>query len=141
MPNERDPLVTLAIVKACSEKAEKDARTKAMPGKYKIESLVRLCGTISVGEDTTATKPAELKEWDIIAMLASKVNAATLKAVAKEVIEAYREKRAVEGVEEAKLAVAAVVAEMKEETRSIRKGQVKYVGDVEVMDQKIALCL
>lgn len=142
MGNEpRNPLVMLAILKAVGKASADSARDAAAVGKYKISSLVRLDGTISVGEDTTATIPAELKPWDIIAILGSKVNEATLRAVCQEVILAYRSGEEIKGVEAVKAVVKAVVKDMKEETRDVRRGQVRYVGDVEIVEQNIALCL
>lgn len=134
-------LARLAVAKALNEKATKEAREGASVGAFLVDTTVRLKGTLNVAEDTTATKPAELKPWDIIAVLASKVNEATLKAVAKEVVMAYREEREVKGVKEAKAAVDSVVVEMKEETRDVRKGAVKYTGGVEIIKQSIVPCV
>lgn len=130
----------LAIAKALKEKQVKVVREQVGAGEYLIEALVRLKGTLKVGDDTTATRPQALCPWTALVVALSKLNPATADAVLDEVVQAYREGRKIE-TEDVKKQVAAKAALALEETRDVRKGAVAYAGDVDLADCKVRLAL
>lgn len=53
---------TLALTKAVKDKAKKDAREGVEPGKYSIDMLVRVFGSMTVGEDYQQNKTASMPQ-------------------------------------------------------------------------------
>lgn len=129
-------LVELAIIKAFNENAASLVRDEVDPGKFMVDALVRLKGTLQVGEDHTATLPQKLCPWTLLQIALSKMNDATADTVIDEGIIAVREGRKVE-TEGIKAKIGRKAAAALEETRSIRKGQVKFLGDVKILEQDV----
>lgn len=64
------PEVTIAITKAVATKAASEAREALVPGEYVVDALVRVSGTVSVGEDTEKTATGSLlSEAFLVAVL------------------------------------------------------------------------
>lgn len=126
----------LAIAKAFNEKATKEIRERVDPGKYVIDGLVRLKGTLSVGEDTTATNPQKLCLLTALTLAFSKLNATTRQAVLDEVVSAFNEERAID-TDEVSKSIEKAVARMVAKTEAPRKGAARYVGDVEILEHSV----
>ena len=65
-----DNLTTVAVAKAIKEKAMKAARDKLTQGEYKVDTLVHLLGTLTIGPDTEKTSTSSLlsEEFLIVAL-------------------------------------------------------------------------
>jgi len=77
-------LQKLAVAKVVKSKAITEASKQTDPGKYEIDTTVRVFGDLTKGEDFEKVIPNKVK-WPLLAaILASKVNNETLDAVLAE---------------------------------------------------------
>lgn len=61
-----DNAETIAVTKAVASKVEKAAREELKPGKYDIDMLVRVFGTLTVGEDFEQNKTASMPQMKML---------------------------------------------------------------------------
>ena len=66
-----DGLVALAVSKF---KLPKEARDSVAPGKYQIDELVRVVGSVTVGKEFEKANVASLPQMKVICMLASQIS-------------------------------------------------------------------
>ena len=57
---------TIAVTKAVASKVEKAARNELEPGKYEIDMLVRVFGSLTVGEDYEQNKTASMPQMKML---------------------------------------------------------------------------
>lgn len=70
---------TIAVSKAVASKAEKAARSELEPGEYMIDALVRIFGTVKVGEDYEQNKTAAMPQTKML-LAALMLNGTSVKA-------------------------------------------------------------
>jgi len=73
---------TIAVSKAVASKAEKAARAELEPGEYMIDALVRIFGTVKVGEDYEQNKTAAMPQMKML-LAAIMLNGISVKAFVK----------------------------------------------------------
>jgi len=73
---------TLAVTKAIASKVEKSAREELAPGKYEIDALVRVFGSLTVGEDYEQNKTASMPQIKML-LAAIMLNGISVKAFVK----------------------------------------------------------
>lgn len=73
---------TIAVSKAIASKVEKEARENLEPGKYEIDTLVRVFGSLSVGEDYEQNKTASMPQVKML-LAAIMLNGISVKAFVK----------------------------------------------------------
>lgn len=79
-------LETLAVAKCVKSTALKQARDGVEPGKYEVNSLVRISGEVRVGEDYEAKKTAAMPQKKML-LAALKLNGVSVKKFMREYID------------------------------------------------------
>lgn len=97
----------------------KDVREDVAPGDYKVDEVVRVRGSIKVGNDHEANIAARVPWQKLVAVLLDKVNGATIESVVAEALAADLD------ADDVKARAEAAIATLVDSTRSIRKGAVK----------------
>lgn len=64
-----NPITTLAVSKVIKEKEEKNACGELLPGEHTVDAVVRITGTIKVGEDESYTPTVDVPLKSTIAFL------------------------------------------------------------------------
>lgn len=83
-----DALNILAAAKAVGRQALTDARAAAQVGKHDIDVVVRITGSLSVGEDYEQRLAAKADPWGLLAVALSKLNGVTVDSIVREHIDA-----------------------------------------------------
>ena len=111
----------------------KGHRDAVVPGIYTIEEVIRLRGTIKIGEDSEARQVNKIDPWTILCVALGKVNNETRQVIIREaqgVLDA-KDAKVDKQMKEMKAAVQKDVAALKEATMIPRKGAVA------VLDHKL----
>ena len=74
---------SLAVAKVVDAK---DVREEVLPGKYDVDVVVRIKGSIKVGEDYTQNVPAAARPWALLALALSKLNGVTIDSLTREAL-------------------------------------------------------
>lgn len=114
-----DAVLTVAIAKALKTKEVSAASNELDAGTYTIDELVRVQGTVTKGDDYDQVIHMKVPLWEIVAVLLSKVNGATMDAVVKEAVSMPKEK-----VTEIKSKAQASIDKIKAPANSICAGKV-----------------
>lgn len=77
--------VTVAVAKGIKSAAVSMASGALTVGTHNIDTLVRVVGTITKGEDYEQVQHMKVDQWGMIAVLLSKINGATIESVVREV--------------------------------------------------------
>ena len=77
---------TLAVTKAIASKVEKEARAELQPGKYEIDALVRVFGSLTVGEDYEQNKTAAMPQVKML-LAAIMLNGISVKAFVRKYLD------------------------------------------------------
>jgi len=77
---------TLALAKAIKKGALGKARPNVKSGTHEVDVLVRVHGSVTVGDDFEQIQHMKVPQWELIAVLLSKVNGATLESVVREAL-------------------------------------------------------
>lgn len=133
-----DPATLAALAKTTAE-AAKETRPALEPGEYLVDTILTLVLGAEVkvlADQEGVLTPQKAKPWGLVHVLLEEVNkmreAAGLAGIDMAKVVAMAEKADKDLVKKAKEEADSAMAELKEPTRSKRKGAVKVKGDAKL---------
>jgi hypothetical protein len=140
MNNELKAVEVMAISKAIKTAQVSSARKNLTVGTHEVNCLVRVKGSIKVGEDGTTNSWTKAK-YDLLAGIAlSHVNEATLKAIIREYVEIVKdndsaEDKAIASAKEIKSEADKALKEVLGSTEVFRSGTVTTKLEIEAVEE------
>jgi hypothetical protein len=86
MQNGMNAVEMLALSKCVKSKDAKEARTNVNPGSYEVNCLVRVAGTMNVGEDYTQNKTASMPQMKML-LAALKLNGVCVRSFVRQYLD------------------------------------------------------
>ena len=123
----------LAAAKAVGRAMLTDARDAVEVGVHDIDVLVRITGSLRVGEDYEQQLAAKADPWGLLAVALSKLNGVTLAALVREAQEA-----APDNARAIKQRAQEALASVKAPTLSPCRGKVTTDLEIEIMGEDAA---
>lgn len=80
------PLAPHELLSLKKVKFPKVPRDEVEPGEYEVDFLVRVQGSIRVGEDYEARQPQKANPWKLLRVALSKLNSATVDTIVQEAL-------------------------------------------------------
>lgn len=80
---QTSPLNLIALSKAIDKKDIDASRDQLEPGSYTIDAVVRIAGTLTIGNDYEQHIVARADPWKLLAVALSKLNRATIDSLVK----------------------------------------------------------
>ena len=126
-----DPVAVLAMVSAVKGDELDTLRDMVKPSgvPYKVDSVVRIQGLLSVAPETFANNPNSLNLWALVAVLADRLRGDSFETIVKDLCARQQAgedlSKLAEGV---KPKTQALMKELLGSTRVTRRGQVQFEG-------------
>jgi hypothetical protein len=105
-------------------------RDRVLPGKYDIDAIIRVNGTVRIGEDYDQRVVAKADPWSLLAVALNKLNNVTLDSIVREAEE-------VDG-SDIKTSVDKAIEQIKKPTKTKAKGKVTAVLTFESVEPVVA---
>lgn len=102
-------------------------------GKHKVDITVRIRGEVTKSPDSMAEQPAKVNLWNLMRLLANKLNKDTIDSVINQAIAEYNAGNTVEDPE-LKAYVENAFAKLGKATTAPRSGQTRFKGTVDVIE-------
>lgn len=133
------PLQTLALSKCALELTDEQRKSVKPTEGSRVDMVVKIVGTIKVGEDNPSVIQANKVPWETMCLVAlSKLNGVTVEAIAQEALARIK---AAEEDDDANAELTpikdeakAVIDRLKGEVKGYRFGQVSFAGNVSLME-------
>jgi hypothetical protein len=130
---ETKDLNTTAVAKVIKDKALKEARATLMVGTHEVDTVVRIKGTITVGEDYEERIVGKADAWTLLEVALSKLNGVTVEMLVREALNGTI------NTETVKAQAEQAMETVKEATLTICKGKVTTKLEAEFFNTSAAM--
>jgi hypothetical protein len=131
----QDDVVRLALCKAYAEKAQKEIREQVDPGKYEVDTMIKIHGTLTVCEDHEAINVQKVCPWTLALIALNKLNVETRNLVIDEALVFVKSGIKLEALDDLKKHTLRQAEKLLGSTVETRKGVAKFSGCVEVLEE------
>jgi hypothetical protein len=109
----------------------KASNSDLVPGSHSVDVTVRIRATVTKNADEMARQPQKVNPWVLLALMANKLNQASVDAVIREAIENHQKGEELDP--EIKKYVEAAFERLGTATTTLRSGKTTVKGTVEIV--------